>query len=126
MPFIFDASAVIILLNQEPGHDFVKKYISQSMMSAVNLAEVITVLVSIGVPHTSATNIASELISEIIPFDTEQAAANAALRESTKPFGLSLGDRACLALAQIKQLPVITADKIWEKLTLPIEIMFAR
>ena len=65
-------------------------------------------------------------MTEIVPFDANQAATSAALRQITKTLGLSLGDRACLALAQQKQLPVITADKIWGKLNLSIDVILAR
>ena len=126
MSTVFDASALLVLLNKEPGYEVIEKYLPDAIMSAVNFAEVITVLVSIGVPHTEAVNLSSELINEIIPFDTTQAAISAELRQITKPFGLSLGDRACLALAQQKKLPVITSDKIWGKLKFSFEIIMAR
>ncbi len=126
MSYVLDASAVLVLLNQEPGHVFVKEHLSQSMISAVNFSEVITVLVGYGMPHIDATSVIFALKLEIIPFDTEQASKSAALRLATKPFGLSLGDRACLSLAEIKKLPVITADKIWARLELPIDILLAR
>lgn len=126
MSIVFDASALLVLLNREPGHEVVEKYIPGSIMSAVNFAEVITVLVGIGIPNVDAVNISSELLAEIVHFDATQAAMSAELRHITKPLGLSLGDRACLALAQHKQLPVITSDKIWERLNLPIDIKLVR
>lgn len=126
MDIVFDASALLILLNKESGYEIVEEHIPQAIMSAVNLAEVITVLVSVGMPHVEAVDLTSELIADIIPFDATQAAISAAFSKLTKPFGLSLGDRACLALAQNKKLPVITADQIWKKINLPIEIKFAR
>ncbi len=126
MSIVFDASALLVLLNKESGHELVEKYIPEAIMSAVNFAEVITVLVGIGVPHVDAVNISSELLVEIVHFDAIQAAISASFRHITKPLGLSLGDRACLALAQHKQLPVITSDKIWGKLDLPIDIKLVR
>ncbi len=59
-------------------------------------------------------------------FDAAQALETACLRQKTKVFGLSLGDRACLALAQRNQFAVITADKIWKEINLPIEIILIR
>ena len=126
MSVVFDASALLVLLNKEPGHELVERYLPQAMMSAVNFAEVITVLVNVGVPLSEATTLTSELITIIEPFNADQAVATAELRKTTKTLGLSLGDRACLALAQKKQLPVITADKIWKEIKLPIEIKLAR
>jgi ribonuclease VapC len=126
MSIVFDASALLALLHTEPGHEVIEKHLPNAIMSAVNFAEVMTVLVSLGVPHAEAVNLSSELITEIIPFDTTQAAISAELRQMTKPFGLSLGDRACLALAQQKQLPVITSDKIWGNLKFSFEIIMAR
>ena len=119
---VFDASALLVLLNKEPGYAFVETYLQNAIMSAVNFAEVITVLVNIGVPHEDAVNASSALISEVVPFDAIMAATSAQLRQATKEFGLSLGDRACLALAKHKKLPVITADQIWSQINLPIEI----
>jgi PIN domain nuclease of toxin-antitoxin system len=48
-----------------------------------------------------------------------------ALRPATKALGLSLGDRACLALARRERLPILTADRSWAKLDLgiPIKVM---
>lgn len=126
MGIIFDASALLVLLNKEPGHETVESHLTHAIMSAVNLAEAITVLTNIGIPVDNAVQLASELITEIVSFDAEQAAITAELRSITKPFGLSLGDRACLALAKSRQLPVITADKIWKALKLPIDIKVVR
>jgi PIN domain nuclease of toxin-antitoxin system len=126
MSIVFDASALLVLLNKEPGYKLVEQYVPEAIMSAVNLAEVITVLMGAGVPSTVAVSLSSELMTEIVPFDVVQAATSAALRQETKPYGLSLGDRACLALAQQKKLSVLTADKIWGELKLTIDIKLVR
>ena len=126
MSIVFDASALLLLLNKEPGHELVETHLSKAVMSAVNMAEVLTVLAGLGVPSADAINITSSLIADIVSFDETQAASSASLRAITKPYGLSLGDRACLALALHHQLPVITADKIWKKIKLPIDIILAR
>ncbi len=126
MAVVFDASALLVLLNKEAGFVLVEKYLTESVMSAVNFAEVITLLVSVGVPQAEAVALSSELITEIVSFNVEHAAMSAALRAITKPFGLSLGDRACLALAQQRCLPVITADKIWSGFDLGVHVILAR
>ncbi|MBW4515156.1 MAG: hypothetical protein KME11_08015 [Timaviella obliquedivisa GSE-PSE-MK23-08B] len=62
----------------------------------------------------------------ILPFTTEQAELAASLWTTTKPLGLSLGDRACLALAITFNLPVVTADQAWEGLSLTIAVQMIR
>ena len=62
----------------------------------------------------------------MIPFDRTQAAVAASLLPMTKPLGLSLADRCCLALGMIRRLPVLTADRDWQRLTLDIEIILIR
>ena len=63
---------------------------------------------------------------EVVPFDEDLARQTGALRPVTKSLGLSLGDRACLALAQRERLPIVTADKSWAKLDLGIAIKVVR
>jgi ribonuclease VapC len=123
---VLDASAVLALLNQEPGADVVEKYLAESILSTVNLAEILTVLDDIGVPVTEAKITVLSLVKEIIAFDEEQAAVAAALRKQTKSSGLSLGDRACLALAQTQDLCVLTADKAWKKVSKQVEVLLIR
>ncbi len=115
-PVILDASAVLALLNQEPGYLIVEKYLPEGLISTVNLSEVLTVLADTGLPQQEAENIVSALLKESIVFDEEQALIAAGLRKQTKAYGLSLGDRACLALGKIRKIPVLTADKSWKKL----------
>lgn len=113
---VLDASAVLALLNQEPGCKVVEKHLPKSILSTVNLAEVIAVLTDAGMPHEEAESTITELIKEIATFDQPQACLAASLIKSSRPYGLSLGDRACLALAKIKNVPVLTADKAWSNL----------
>lgn len=113
---VLDASAFLALLHKETGYAEVEKVLPYAIMSAVNLSEVIAVLINIGITTDEAGDIASEFINEIIPFDARQASEAAFLRKETKPHGLSFGDRACIALAQQRQLEVLTADKAWGKL----------
>jgi len=113
---VLDASALLALLNEEPGCRAVEAVLPGAMMSAVNISEVIAVLISIGIAIEEAEQIVLEMLEHIVPFDSEQACMAASLRKHTKSLGLSLGDRACLSLAKIKKLPVLTADKIWHKL----------
>lgn len=123
---ILDASAVLALLNQESGFQIVEQHISHSLISAVNLAEVITVLRQLGMPYSEATELTDEIISHVVAFDKEQAAITAELRTSTKSLGLSLGDRACLALAKLKNLSVLTADSAWAQLEIGVSVQLIR
>lgn len=113
---VIDASALLALLAQEKGSQEVEKYLPHCMMSAVNFSEVIMVLIRKGVPESKAISITNDLVYDVIPFDKAQGIETAKLNQKAKNLGLSLGDRACLTLGQIKKLPIVTADKIWKKL----------
>jgi PIN domain nuclease of toxin-antitoxin system len=123
---ILDASALLALLNQEEGHQKVAKHLPDAMMSTVNVSEVATVLVSTGIPVEEVEELIDSLISHIEIFNSKQAYISALLREQTKKQGLSFGDRACLSLAMIKKIPVLTADKIWNKLSIDLDIRVIR
>ena len=112
---IADSSAVLALLLGEPGAAVVRSYLPEVLISAVNLAEVISKLTERGMPTLEALEAVETLGAQIVPFDTEQALACAALRPATRSAGLSLGDRACLALAQERNLPALTADTAWSQ-----------
>lgn len=123
---VLDASAVLALINKEPGYIAVEKILLHSIISSVNLAEVIAVLVDVGMDAKHADSIIHGLINDIVPFDHKQSIYAGALRKETKQLGLSLGDRACLALAKTKNLPVLTADKMWAKVNIGIDINLIR
>jgi len=61
-----------------------------------------------------------------LDFDWAAGLAAGLLRASTRRFGLSLGDRACLALAQQLQAPVLTTDRVWERLDIGVPIVVIR
>lgn len=115
---VLDASALLALMQEEKGSEYVEKHLSNAIMSSVNFSEIISVLINTGIKEEDALTHTSALITEIIPFDSEQAYQVACLRSATKKYGLSLGDRACIALGQRYKTTVLTADKIWEKLQL--------
>jgi len=123
---VLDASAVLALLNQEAGSDTIASLIPQAVISAVNLSEVIAKLADAGIPEASIHQILQHLNLEVIAFNNEQALTAGLLRPLTKSQGLSLGDRACLALAMTLNLPVITSDRAWSKLPLDLEIRVIR
>ena len=125
-PVVLDASALLAVLNQEPGYKMVEAQLSHAIISAVNLSETITVLTQIGIDLETAETLTAEIVSQIVSFDHVHAVTAAELRNATKAQDLSLGDRACLALAKLKKLPVLTADKAWGRLELGINIQIIR
>ena len=124
---VLDASALLAVLNQEAGAEtLTPQLLSVASISTVNLAEVHSKLVARGLRPADAWEAALAPIGEIIPFTTEHARLAGDLIAQTRPLGLSLGDRACLALALALKLPVYTADKSWKKLKLPARIHVVR
>ena len=123
---VLDASAVLAILQREPGSAVVAEHLSTAVISAVNVAEVASRLSDRGVPDGGAREAISALRLEIAVFDHELAYASAALRPATRRLGLSLGDRACLALAKREGLPALTADRAWASLDMGVEIRLVR
>ena len=95
-------------------------------MSTVNLAEVFSRLMEESLTVEQADAIVLRYGMDVVPFDEGLARRAGALRPSTKSLGLSLGDRACLALAQREGLPVLTADRTWAKLAVGVEVKVIR
>jgi ribonuclease VapC len=114
---VIDASALLAFLKDEstPLHEL-ESLLPKSIMSSVNACEVATVMARLGIPSEEVKGLIEETIGEVIPFAKEHYVLAAKLWSTTKPYGLSLGDRACLSLAQYMNLPVFTADQIWAKL----------
>ena len=110
---VLDSSALLALLLAEPGADQVLAVLPGAWLSAVNLAEVLTKLNERGMPADVAQAAVAALGVEIADYDALQAYLTAELREVTRGAGLSLGDRACLALARLRGVPAYTADRVW-------------
>ncbi|HEV2350400.1 MAG TPA: type II toxin-antitoxin system VapC family toxin [Terriglobia bacterium] len=124
---VLDASALLAVLNQEPGSESLSPdRLLQAVLSTVNLAEVHTKLVRRGVPAEEAWEDATGLIAEIIPFTEEHARIAGRLVAQTQSLGLSLGDRACLALALALKSPVYTTDRAWKNLKLGLRVHLLR
>jgi ribonuclease VapC len=114
MGIVLDSSAVLAVLFQEPGQDAVKAALgSGAAISAANLAEAMTRLVKDGMPAEQAARALSALSMTLHELDHDLAIHVGAMFAQTRPFGLSLGDRACLALAKREKLPALTADRVW-------------
>lgn len=119
---VIDASAALAFLMNEPGADVVRPLLEQGRMSAVNLSEVIARLVRLGLDPVRA----HYLGCEVVPFDTDLADRAGRLWAHTAHLGLSLGDRACLALAMRDRSYALTADRAWKVLDPSIRIVLVR
>ncbi len=123
---VWDASALLALLGEEPGADELVPLLPSAAMSAVNLSEVAAKLLERGMPSDECRQVLGGLPLEIHAFDEDMAFAAAALRPSTRSLGLSFGDRACLALALGLRRPVLTADRAWRDLDLDVPVRQVR
>jgi PIN domain nuclease of toxin-antitoxin system len=124
---VLDASALLAVLNREPGADkLTPEMLSTATSSTVNLAEVQGKLVSLGLAPGDAWDATLSPIREATAFTAEHAEAAGNLITKTRPLSLSLGDRACLALGIVLRAPVYTADKSWKKLKLGVPIHLIR
>lgn len=111
---VLDASAVLALLRDEAGADEVEDAIDTgAVISAVNLSEVLTKMTDAGASANEAADLIVSLFVEVEPFGLASAREVAHIRNTVRSAGLSLGDRACLALARSRGLPAITADRAW-------------
>ena len=120
--YVIDASAMLALIKNEPGAEYVRERIARSLASTVNLAEVGAVLSDRGLADDEIQAVTIKLGVKSVPFDLNQAQISAELRRVTRSMGLSLGDRACLALAKSTALPALTADRTWLEIGLDVEI----
>ena len=122
---VLDASALLALLQDEPGASMVLEAIPGALVCSVNLSEVVAKLVEVGMPEREI-RLALSLGLEIVPFDEVLAFSSGLLRHATRSAGLSLGDRACLALAQSRSLPALTTDRVWTTLDIGIDVVCVR
>jgi PIN domain nuclease of toxin-antitoxin system len=123
---VFDSSVVLAVLHNEPGASAVLSYLPDALLSAVNAAEVATKLAEKGMDEQGVHRSIQEFKLTITPFDSEAAYSAGLLRPHTRAFGLSLGDRACLALAMKERVPAITMDRAWQTLNIGVEIRVIR
>lgn len=132
MTAVLDASALLALLRDEPGADEVEQALGLgASVSTVNWAEVLSKLADVGEEPDAVTASLMDggILSEglvIRPLDEAQAVRIAELRPITRSVGLSLADRACLALAGTLDLPALTADRVWAGLGLDLRVELIR
>jgi ribonuclease VapC len=124
---VLDASAILAVIAQEPGiEELTSEILADAVASAVNLSEVQSKLVSRGWSSADAWEDATSPLREVMPFEDEQARIAGDLILQTRHLGLSLGDRACLALGIILDVPIYTAERAWKKLKLGLRIHVIR
>lgn len=125
--WVLDTSALLALLLREPGSEQVDEAVTAgAAIGAVNLSEVVAKLSERGLPEVSIHEALNSIEMEVVDFTAELAFRAGLLRQLTRQAGLSLGDRACLALAQTLQLPVLTADRAWQGLVANIAVRVIR
>lgn len=112
---VFDASAVLALVRDEPGADKVAPYVGRAAISAVNLQEIVKELLLSGLDEATTRELLDELRLDVRAHDVAAAYAAAALHAQTREYGRGLGDRSCLALAMQLGVPALTADREWKK-----------
>lgn len=123
---VLDASAILAVLQGEPGADkLTDEILDRSVASTVNLAEVQGKLVQKGISADEAWEYATSVIREAEMFTGGQARLAGSLVAQTMRFGLSLGDRSCLALALALKGEVYTTERVWKglKLGIPIHVI---
>jgi PIN domain nuclease of toxin-antitoxin system len=123
---VLDASVLLAHISGEKGSEAVPRLANGALLSTVNLAEVFAKLLERNFTADEAGETIYGYGFDPVPFDRGLARQTGVLRPITKALGLSLGDRACLALAQREGLPVLTTDKSWTKLNIGIEIRVIR
>jgi len=128
---VLDASALLAFIYHERGADIVARAIANGcLIGTVNWAEVLAKLVTAGGDPQQVTAMAlpggPSTRLELVTFDDEQARESGRLIRKTRSLGLSLADRAAIALGQLRHLPVLTTDRAWRSLHLPIRIEVIR
>lgn len=123
---VLDTSAVLAVVFAEKGAAVVAPLLGKALVSAVNLSEAVSKLLDRGATIEEARAVLSNLSLSVAGFDADQAWAAGALRSATRMRGLSLGDRACLALAGARGVPAITADRAWAEVDAGVEVRVIR
>jgi PIN domain nuclease of toxin-antitoxin system len=124
--YVLDASALLATLFEEAGSDAVETVLPGARMSAVNFSQVIAKLSDHGLANDDILRDLAELDIVVCDVDRKQAETAGLLRRSTRMAGLSLGDRACLALAATLGAVAVTTDRAWANLNLDVAIQVVR
>jgi ribonuclease VapC len=123
---VLDASALLAFLQKEPGRDRVEAVLGKSLISAVNLAEVVSKGIDYGGTLEGISTVLSQLQMRLVPFTPDEAMISGSLRAATRRKGLSLGDRCCLALGVTTGLPVLTTEGQWREIDVGVQVEVIR
>jgi PIN domain nuclease of toxin-antitoxin system len=123
---VLDSSALLTVVKKERGADVVENAFGDAAISVVNVTEVITKVWDWGLDANAYVRNLAALSLEFVDFNLARAAQAGRLRSATRSLGLSLGDRACIALAIELNCPVMTADRNWAKLNIGVPIQLIR
>ena len=126
LEIVLDASALLAVLKGERGKERVLDYLTGSAISTVNLSEVLQKTMESSASPALIIAGVRALGLTFMPFSDSDAEAAAMLRGATQRHGLSLGDRACLALALRLGLPVLTSDRVWQEVNVGVEVRLIR
>lgn len=126
MRVVLDASALLAYLRAEPGSEAVDGVLGSALITSLNWAEVLQKSLSAGVEVEGLRQELQALGLAVEPLSAGDADTATLLWPQTRHLGLSLADRACLSLALRLNLPVLTCDRIWAELTLPLRIQLLR
>ena len=124
--YVLDASALLAFLAGEPGGDAVEEALPSALVSTINMSEVIAKLLERRMSEVEVREVLRYLDCEVVDFTLERAWRTARLRSLTRHQGLSLGDRACLALAIEHDLTVMTTDRVWGEIDVGIVVKVVR
>ena len=124
MIHVMDSSALLALTRGELGFETVQELLhcEECAISSVNMAEVGTKLIDYGLPPNELLRIVNQFQIDVIDFNTEQAIVSAQLRPLTRAAGLSLGDRACLALTKLMDGIAVTTDQAWQDVRISADV----
>lgn len=123
---VLDASAILAVILNEPGQERVTGFEGRAHVSTVNMAEVRSRLHDVGMLRPEIDHHVAMLDVNEIAFSSQHAASAGELRRNTRQAGLSLGDRACLALAMALAAPAMTADRNWANVDVPVTVEVIR
>lgn len=124
--YVYDSSALLAIILGEPGADVASANITNAMVSSVNLAEIFSRAEDKGIPADKTERFLIGKEVRFVDFDADLARVVGAMRAKTRSRGMSIGDRACIALALRERATIMTADRIWAELDLPCKVELIR
>jgi PIN domain nuclease of toxin-antitoxin system len=125
--YLLDASALLAVLNAEPGNDVVRAALTaRSPISAANFSEVVSKLADLGLTEVETNTVLASIELEVLDFTRAHAYQAGRIRPQTRTAGLSIADRACLAVAKSLELPVLTGDHSWSRVEVGVKVELFR